>query len=161
MWVHASQVALVIKNLPANAGDIRDAGSMSGSGRSFGGGYGNPLQCSCLVNAMDREAWQAIIHRMVKSQTRLKWLTMHASIYIIHMYIHIHKHTFRSKQRPYSFRFPILAVIRCSNTVAGRRTSSGPEIGLLSNTQKWIVWRDTCADKARDFIGKGHPSGEQ
>ena len=37
----------------------------------------------------------------------------------------------------------------------------GPETGLLSNTQKWIVWGDTCADKARDFIGKGHPGGEQ
>ena len=37
----------------------------------------------------------------------------------------------------------------------------GPETGLLSNTWKWIVWGDTCADKARDFIGKGHPGGEQ
>ena len=61
----------MIKNLPANAGDIRDAGSMSGSGRSFGGGHGNPLQCSCLVNAMDREAWQAIIHGVAKSQIQL------------------------------------------------------------------------------------------
>ena len=37
----------------------------------------------------------------------------------------------------------------------------GPETGLLSNTQKWIVWGDTCADKTKDFIGKGHPGGEQ
>ena len=37
----------------------------------------------------------------------------------------------------------------------------GPKTGLLSNTRKWIVWGDTCADKARDFIGKGHPGGEQ
>ena len=37
----------------------------------------------------------------------------------------------------------------------------GPETGLLSNTQNWIVWGDTCADKARDFIWKGHPGGEQ
>ena len=37
----------------------------------------------------------------------------------------------------------------------------GPETGFLSNTQKWIVWGDTCADKARDFIGKGRPGGEQ
>ena len=65
-------MALVVKNTPANAGDIRDAGSIPELGRSPGGGHGNPLQCSCLVNAMDREAWQAIIHRMVKSQTRLK-----------------------------------------------------------------------------------------
>ena len=37
----------------------------------------------------------------------------------------------------------------------------GPDTGLLSNTRKWIVRGDTCADKARDFIGKGHPDGEQ
>ena len=53
----ASQVALVVKNLPANAGDIRDAGSIPGSGRSPGGGHGNPLQHSCLENTMDRGDW--------------------------------------------------------------------------------------------------------
>ena len=52
----ASQVALVVKNLPANAGDIRDVGSIPGSGRSPGGGHSNPLQFSCLENPMDREA---------------------------------------------------------------------------------------------------------
>ena len=46
----------MVKNLPANAGDIRDAGSTPGSGRSPGGGHGNPLQYSCLENPMDREA---------------------------------------------------------------------------------------------------------
>ena len=50
-------VALVIKNLPTDAGDIRDAGSIPGPGRSPGGVYGNPLQCSFLENPMDREAW--------------------------------------------------------------------------------------------------------
>ena len=63
----ASQVALVVKNLPANAGDIRDVGSISGSGRSPGGGHGNPLQYSCLENPMDRGAWRAIVHRVIKS----------------------------------------------------------------------------------------------
>ena len=52
----ACQVALVVKNLPANAGYIRDAGSIPGSGRSPGGGLGNPLQYSCLENPMDRGA---------------------------------------------------------------------------------------------------------
>ena len=47
-FTRASQVALVVKNLPANAGDTGDAGSILGSGRSPGGGHGNPLQCSCL-----------------------------------------------------------------------------------------------------------------
>ena len=65
----ASQVALVIKKLPANAGDIRDVGSTPGMGRSFGGGHGNPLQYSCLENPMDRGAWQATVHGVAKSQT--------------------------------------------------------------------------------------------
>ena len=61
-----------LKNPPANAGDVRDAGSIPGSGRSPGGGHGNPFQYSCLENPMDREAWQASDHEAAKSQTRLK-----------------------------------------------------------------------------------------
>jgi len=69
----ASQVEQVVKNPPANAGDVRDAGSdpwvrkIPGSGRSPGGGHGNPLQYSCLENPMDRGAWQATVHRVAKS----------------------------------------------------------------------------------------------
>ena len=55
-----SQVALAVKNPPANAGDIRDMGSVPGSGRSPRGGHGNPLQYSCLENPMDRGAWRAL-----------------------------------------------------------------------------------------------------
>ena len=62
MWV--SQVALVIKNPPTSAGDLRDVGSIPGSGRCPGGGRGNPLQCSCLENPMDRGAWRATVHRV-------------------------------------------------------------------------------------------------
>ena len=62
-WRHpssrASQVALVVKNLPASTGDTRDTSSTPGSGRSCGGGLGNPLQDSCLENPMDRGAWWA------------------------------------------------------------------------------------------------------
>ena len=54
----AFQVVLVIKNLPDNEGDIRDTGSIPGSGRSPGEGNGNPLQCSCLENPMDRGGWR-------------------------------------------------------------------------------------------------------
>jgi len=50
-------VVLVVKDLPANAGDIRDAGSIPGSGRSTGGGHGNSLQYSCLENPRDRGVW--------------------------------------------------------------------------------------------------------
>ena len=62
----------MLKNLPANAENVRDAGSIPGLGRSPGGGNGNPLQCSCLENPMDRGAWQATVHRVSKSPTRLK-----------------------------------------------------------------------------------------
>ena len=53
----ASQVALVVNNPPANAGDIRDVGSITGSGRSPEGGHGNSLQYSCLQNPLDRATW--------------------------------------------------------------------------------------------------------
>ena len=59
----------MVKNLPANEGDARDAGSIPGSGRSPGKGNGNPLQCSCLGNPMDRGASWAIVHGVAKSQT--------------------------------------------------------------------------------------------
>ena len=68
----ASQVALVVKNLPANAGDARGTGSIPGSGGSPEEGQGNPLQDSCLENRQDREAWQAMAHKLAKSQTQLK-----------------------------------------------------------------------------------------
>ena len=63
----ASQGALVVKNPSANAGDIRDMGLIPGLGRPLGGGYGNPLQYSCLENPMDRGAWRAIAHRVIIS----------------------------------------------------------------------------------------------
>ena len=65
----ASQVALVVKSPPANVGDIRDMDSISESGRSSGGGHGNPLQYSCQDNPMDRGAWQAMVHGVSKSWT--------------------------------------------------------------------------------------------
>jgi len=55
---------LVVKHLPANAGDLRDAGSIPESGQSIGEGYGDPLWYSCLENSMDRGAWQATVHRV-------------------------------------------------------------------------------------------------
>ena len=58
---------LVIKNPPANAEDIRDMGSIPGLGRYPGGRHGNPLQYSCLMNPIDREVWQATVHRVIKS----------------------------------------------------------------------------------------------
>ena len=71
---------LTVKNSPASAGDVRDAGSVPGSGRSPGGQHGNPLQYSCLGNPMDRGTWRATAHRVAKSQVRLKSLSTHAVI---------------------------------------------------------------------------------
>ena len=80
----ASHVALMIKNLSANAGDIGDAILIPGLRRLPGGGHGNPLQHSCLEDPMKRGAWQATVHQVTKSQTWLKWLNMH---------VHTHTHT--------------------------------------------------------------------
>ena len=65
----------MVKNPPANAGDVRDFGSESG--RSPGEGHGNPPQYSCLENPVDRGVWQVTVHRVTKSQTQLKQLSTH------------------------------------------------------------------------------------
>ena len=75
----ATQVALLVKNPLANAGDIRNVGSSPGSERSPGKGHGNPLWYSCLENPMDRGAWWATVRRVAKSRTRLKRLSRHKS----------------------------------------------------------------------------------
>ena len=64
----------MVKNLLANAGDVRDPGLIPGSERSLG----DPLQDCCLENPMDRGAWRATVHRVTQSQTRLKQLSTHA-----------------------------------------------------------------------------------
>ena len=61
--IEASQVVLVVKNPPVNAGDV---GSIPGLGRSPGGGHGNPFQYFCLENPMDKEAWWATVHGVAK-----------------------------------------------------------------------------------------------
>ena len=61
----------VVKSSPASAGDATDMGSSLGSGRSPGGGNGNPCQDSCLENPMDRGAWWATVHGVTESQTQL------------------------------------------------------------------------------------------
>ena len=69
-------MALVVKNPPANAGDVRDLGSIPGWGRTPGGGQGNPLQYFCLENPMDGGAWRATVHRVAQSWTQLKRLSI-------------------------------------------------------------------------------------
>ena len=70
--IGASQLALVVKNPPASAEDVRDAGLIPGLGRSPGGRNGNLLQYSCLENPIDRGAWRATVRGVTKSQTRLR-----------------------------------------------------------------------------------------
>ena len=73
----ASQAAIVVNTPSASAGDLRDTGSIPGSGRFPGVGKGHPLQNSCLENPTDREAWRATVHGITKSQTGLKQLCTH------------------------------------------------------------------------------------
>ena len=70
-----SQAVLVVKNLTANAGNVRDGGSIPGLGRSPGGGHGNALQYSCLENPTDRGVWQATIHGVARSLTEATYHT--------------------------------------------------------------------------------------
>ena len=73
-------MVLLVKNMPADAGDIRDMGSVPGSGRSLGGGHGNPLQYSRLENPVDRGAWRVPIHGVAQNWTQVKRLTVHTRI---------------------------------------------------------------------------------
>ena len=73
-------MVLVVKNPFPKAGDSRDMGFLPALERSPGGGHGNPLQYSCLKYLMDRGAWWATVHRVSKTQTRLKRLSTHMDV---------------------------------------------------------------------------------
>ena len=75
--------------VPANEGNVNDTVSFPGSGRSPGGGHGNPLQYSCLENPTDRGAWWAAVHRVTKSWTQLKWLSLHTQTDLKHLLMKI------------------------------------------------------------------------
>ena len=78
MWPMGSPEGSVVKNSPTNAGE---PGSITGLGRSPGDGDCNPLQYSCLENSMVREAWQATVHGVAKSQTQLSDYHIHTYLY--------------------------------------------------------------------------------
>ena len=82
-------MALVVNILQTKAIDIRDSGSIPRSGKSPGGGHGNPLQYSYLENPMDRGAWLSMVHKVAKRWTKLKWLSIQQT------HIHTHTHTQR------------------------------------------------------------------
>ena len=79
----AFQVAWVVKNMPANAGDTRDMGSIAESVRSPGAGHGNPLQCSCMENPKERGAWSATLHGVAESEMTERVHTMLETILTI------------------------------------------------------------------------------
>ena len=83
-------MALAIKNLPVNVGDVRDVGSFSGSGRFPGGGQGNPLQYPCLENSVDRGAWQAPSPWVHKSRTRLSTCTQQRTVLFMEGFSRLH-----------------------------------------------------------------------
>ena len=87
--LRASEVALPVKNPPANAGDIRDMGSIPASGRFPGRGHGNPVQYSGLENPIDRGAYWATVHRVAKSRIRLK--QQHACPHTYYLYDTVHQ----------------------------------------------------------------------
>ena len=69
--MRVSHLALAVKNMTTNTGDIRDVGLIPGSERSPGGGHGDPLQHSCLENPIDGGVWQISVHRVAMSQTQV------------------------------------------------------------------------------------------
>ena len=73
----------MVKNLPANAGDAIDSGSIPGLGKSPGGGHGNPLQYSCLEKPLDTGAWQVTAHQVTKNQTRLNDYHFHFTLSVL------------------------------------------------------------------------------
>ena len=120
----------MVKNLSANAGDVREAGLIPESGRSPGGGHGNPLQYPCLENPMDRGAWWTTVHRITKSQTQL-------STYVhTHTHTHTHTHSINSRFFPRKITkscFPSKSRI---NKKQGRAMTSNPKSKIQHRKKK-------------------------
>ena len=144
-----SQVVLVVKNPPAQTGDIREAGSIPGSGRSPGG-HGSPLEYSDLENPMDRAAYLATVHGGTKSQARLNWVSMQAHMYTkIHIRIESRQGTLFYKTVslrilfPYeSSKSPLSSRIKTAPTLSGE----GCWVSTKGKTPLWVPWRDWLPD---------------
>ena len=138
----ASQAVLVVKKLPANAEDVREVSSIPGSGRSPGGAHVNSLPYSCLENPMDRGAWRATVHRVGKSQTWLKRLSMHASdssTLLSNMTVTSHIQVFRFKlSKKFSF-------CHSSHISSAQQTHVASGCHLEStDIEHFYLWRKFC-----------------
>ena len=130
---------LPVKNPPANAGDIRDAGSVPGLGRSPGGGHGNPLQYSCLENPMDRGGWWAAVHRVTMSCTQLKRIKQAS------------KNHLEILELPYNPAIPLLG-IHTEETRSERDTCTPTFIAALFIIAR--TWKQPRCPSADEWIRK-------
>ena len=125
-------MVLIVKNSPANAGDIRDVSLILWLVRSLGGGHGNPLQYFCLENILDRGAWQAMVYRVSKSWTRLKWLSTQ------------HTHRKRPTEKEVRRKWIIPKDFVSSEMVTGSLSFLEPQ----SEHKEWIsLYSDLCPRK--------------
>ena len=132
MLCWASQV---VKNLTANVRDIKDVGSIPGWGKSPGRGNGNLPQYSCLENPMDRGAWWALVHRVAKSQTPLKWFRTHA-----HMLCLI-KVLLKTLNQMLLFRhWAISDSLQCHGLPHSRLPCPSLSPGVCSDSCAWSPW---------------------
>ena len=106
-WLSLYQMALVLKDPPTDAGDVRDAGSIPGSERSPGEGNGNPLQYSCLENPMDRGAWWATVHGVTKRHHWSDLAHTHVTDYIFTWFL-VNLYSLSSHQKAYFIRGTLL-----------------------------------------------------
>ena len=129
-------VVLVVRNPPADAADVRDAGAIPGWGRSPGEEHGNPHLYSCLDNSMDRGAQRATVHGLTKSRTQLQWLSMHAHVSIsnrtacvlVISYMHLTKDANQWRPQP----FGVLSLVRW-----GQETGLWPDSGHTKAEVHW------------------------
>ena len=157
-------MALVVKNPPANAGDIGDLSWIPGLGRSPGEGNSWPLQYSCLVNPMNRGAWRVTAHGVAKSRTQLKRLSTHANVHMeINFSFNIFQENLLQKKRKRCHRTCCSGEgscpsqdILCSGTfIPGDRVAAAPRapcsgrggLSLLSREGKWQL-------SGREILGK-------
>ena len=143
--LRVSQVVLGVKNPAGNAGDIRDVGSIPGSGRSPGEGHENLFLYSCLENPLNRRTWWATVHSITKSKTQLKWLSKHAHLSVKYKCAPLVHH-----QHPLSASVQRLIMsIRCPNSLTG----------VLIASAKWCAGA-TCQvgnRQERTFGPSPHP----